>query len=222
MKTNFEDNEEFFSLPFYVDSRVLVPRNDTETMIYQVLKENFSDFSIIDVWTWSSCIPVAIIKNLKIQAHEVFALDISPEALEVAKINLEKHNLQDKINLQKSDLLEMFLDKKLKINSKNLIITANLPYIKDWDFENMDIEVLENEPHIALFGWKDTWFEIYEKLIWQIFKFKNLNNLENIHLFIEIWFDQKEYSNSYLENLNLKHKYFKDFNWIDRIIKICF
>jgi len=49
LKTNFEDNEEFFSLPFYVDSRVLVPRNDTETMIYQVLKENFSDFSIIDV-----------------------------------------------------------------------------------------------------------------------------------------------------------------------------
>lgn len=222
MKINFVDNEEFFSIPFYVDSRVLTPRNDTETMIYQVLKENFSDFSIIDVGTWSSCIPVAIVKNLKIQAHEVFALDISSDALDVAKINLEKHNLQDKIKLQKSDLLEIFLDKKLEINSRNLIITANLPYIKDWDFENMDKEVIENEPHIALFGWEDTWFELYEKLIWQIFKLKNLNNLENIHLFIEIWFDQKEYSNAYLKNLSLKHEYFKDFNWIDRIIKICF
>jgi methylase of polypeptide subunit release factors len=50
LKINYPDNEEFFALPFYVDSRVLVPRNDTETMIYQVLKEiNSADFTLIDV-----------------------------------------------------------------------------------------------------------------------------------------------------------------------------
>jgi methylase of polypeptide subunit release factors len=58
-------------------------------------------------------------------------LDISPDALEIAKINIEKHDLQDKLNLQKSDLLEVFLNQTQKINTKNLIITANLPYIKD-------------------------------------------------------------------------------------------
>ncbi len=223
MKINYPDNEEFFALPFYVDSRVLVPRNDTETMIYQVLKEiNSADFTLIDVWTWSSCIPVSILKNTKFEIVEAFALDISPDALEVAKINTRKHDLQEKVNLQKSDLLEVFLNQTQKINTENLIITANLPYIKNWDFENMDKEVLENEPHIALFGWEETGFELYEKLIFQIFELKNIYSLEKITLFIEIWFDQREYSQKYLESLWLEIEYFKDLWWIDRIVKICF
>lgn len=223
MKINYPDNEEFFALPFYVDSRVLVPRNDTETMIYQVLKSlNSSNFTLIDVWTWSSCIPVAILKNAKYQPQEAFALDLSLDALEVAKINIEKHYLQDKLKLLNSDLLEVFLNNSQNISTKNLIITANLPYIKNWDFENMDKEILANEPHIALFGWEETGFELYEKLISQIFEIKEIYNLEQIVLFIEIWFDQREYSQDYLSNLNLKHEYFKDLGWIDRIMKICF
>ena len=238
MKINYPDNEEFFALPFYVDSRVLTPRNDTETMIYQVLKEiippprssgtpfekerNINEYTLIDVWTWSSCIPVAILKNAKYQPKEAFALDVSLDAMDVAKINIEKHNLQDKLILLNSDLLEVFLNKSQKISSKNIIITANLPYIKNWDFDNMDKEVLENDPHIALFWWIDTWFELYEKLINQIFEIKSLYNLENISLFIEIGFDQKEYSEKYLTNLWLDFEYFKDLWWIYRIVKICF
>lgn len=223
MKINYPDNEEFFALPFYVDSRVLVPRNDTETMIYQVLKEiKSNEFTLIDIWTWSSCIPVAILKNAKYQPQIAFALDISLDALEVAKINIEKHDLQDKLKLINSDLLEVFLNNSQKISTKKLIITANLPYIKNWDFENMDKEVLANEPHIALFWWIETGFELYEKLINQIFEFKKIYNLEQIVLFIEIGFDQREYSEKYLKNLNLRQEYFKDLWWIDRIVKICF
>lgn len=222
MKINYPDNEEFFSLPFYVDTRVLIPRNDTETMIYQVLKEEINDFSIIDVWTWSACIPISILKNIKSLPKEAFALDISEEALEVAKINIEKHNLEDKLNISKSDLLEIFLNKSQQIFTKNLIITANLPYIKNGDFENMDKEVLENDPHIALFWWEKTGFELYEKLILEIFEFKKMYNLEKIILFIEIWFDQRDYSEEYLTSLNLEFEYFKDLNKIDRIVKICF
>jgi release factor glutamine methyltransferase len=114
------------------------------------------------------------------------------------------------------------LNQTQKINTENLIITANLPYIKNWDFENMDKEVLENEPHIALFGWEETGFELYEKLIFQIFELKNIYSLEKITLFIEIWFDQREYSQKYLESLWLEIEYFKDLWWIDRIVKICF
>lgn len=223
MKINYPDNEEFFALPFYVDSRVLIPRNDTETMIYQVLKEIKSkEYTLIDVWTWSSCIPVAILKNAKYQPEEAFALDISLDALEVAKINIEKHDLQDKLKLINSDLLEVFLNNSQKISTKQLIITANLPYIKNWDFENMDKEVLDNEPHIALFWWEETGFELYEKLIGQISEIKKIYNLEQIILFIEIWFDQREYGEKYFKNLNLKFEYFKDLWWIDRIVKICF
>jgi len=80
----------------------------------------------------------------------------------------------------------------------------------------MSIETINHEPDLALYWWKETWFELYEKLIEQCQK------IWNITLFIEIWFDQKEYSKSYLENKKLKNNYYKDNSWIDRCIKIIF
>lgn len=219
MKINYIPNEEFYSLSFYVDKRVLIPRNDTEILVDKVLKEITDETTLIDVWTGSWAIPIAITKNKDI--HKIFALDISKDALDIAKINLEINKVQDKIELFHSDLLEIFLSWILKLEARNLIITANLPYIKDWDIKNMDKEVLENEPHIALFGWPKTGFELYEKLIWQVFELKKIIN-SNITLFIEIWFDQYEYSFEYLSSLWLKFEYFKDFNNIYRVIKIDF
>lgn len=218
MKTNYPDNEEFFSLWFYVNKKVLIPRNDTENLVYKAIKEVDNDTTLIDVWTWSSAIIVAILKNIKFDI-KAYALDISLDALEVAKINIEKHWLQNKIRLLNSDLLKIFLDKDYILDTKKVLITANLPYIKNWDFINMDKEVLENEPHIALFGWEKTWFELYEKLINEATLLKKIYKNEII-LFIEIWFDQYEYSNSYLSKLWLKFEYFKDLNDIWRVIKI--
>ncbi len=218
MKIN--PNEEFYSLPFYVDKRVLIPRNDTEILVDNVLKDILESDLLIDVWTWSWAITIAINKNISLK--ETFWLDISKDALEVAKINLEINNLSNKIKLINSDLLEVFINDKIKINNKNIIITANLPYIKNWDFQNMDKEVLDNEPHIALFWWEITWFEMYEKLFNQIIMLKEKLNLNKIILFIEIWFDQYDYSKKYLSNLWLKFEYFKDLNNIYRVIKINF
>ena len=235
MKYSF--NEEFFSIQLYVNNKVLTPRNETEILVDKVLKEiKFiqeakKNFILIDIWTWSACIPIAILKNIKTFPQETFALDISLDAIKVARINIEYHNLQDKIKLLYSDLLEVFL-KPLPASPyqgrsfplirgiEGVIITANLPYIKNQDFENIDKEVLKNDPHIALFGWEKTGFEMYEKLIWQIFEFKKIFNLKNIILFIEIWFDQYDYSRQYLSNLWLKFEYFKDLNNIHRVIKI--
>lgn len=226
MKINYPDNEEFYSLPFYVDKRVLIPRNDTETLVDQALKclKSYSneEISLIDIGTGSSSIVTAITKNIAFSLKKIYALDVSPDALEVAKINIEKNNIQEKVSLHKSDLLEIFLSESENIQSKYLIITANLPYIKNGDIENMDKEVLENEPHIALFGWEQTGFEMYETLIHQIFKIKNIFQLEKIILFIEIWFDQSEYSRQYLSSQWLSFEYFKDLNGINRVIKIEF
>jgi len=150
--------------------------------------------------------------------------------LEVSKINIKKHNLEDKVIQLHWDLLSSFiliLNKKsilspLQEGGIDLIITANLPYIKDWDFENMDEETIKFEPDLALYWWEKTGFELYEKLIHQILKLQSINNIETIVLFIEIWFDQKEIAISFLEKLNLKFEIFKD-NWgIDRCIKIYF
>lgn len=212
---------EFYNLDFYVDNRVLIPRNDTEIMVETSIKQIniLNDILLIDIWTWSSCIPISINKNCK-NIDETFAIDISIDALEVSKINIKNHNLEWKISQINSDLLNSIIENKF-IN-KNLIITANLPYIKNDDFDNMSKETIIYEPNIALFWWVNTWFELYEKLIKQIITLKNNNNFENIILFIEIWFDQEDYSKKYLNNLNLKFEYFKDNNQINRCIKIVF
>lgn len=226
MKINYPDNEEFYSLPFYVDKRVLIPRNDTEVMVDQVLKilqEGVGDdTTFIDIGTWSSAILTAIIKNTLYDFRQAIWLDISLDALEVAKINVAKNNIQHKVQLFYSDLLDIVLNKDIIQSTKKLLITANLPYIKNGDIENMDQEVLDNEPHIALFWWEKTGFEMYERLIWQIFELKKNSRFQDITLFIEIWFDQYEYSQEYLKNLWLKYQYFKDLNNIFRCIKIKF
>ena len=106
---------------------------------------------------------------------------------------------------------------KLKKLEKDIIITANLPYILDKDYDNMDKSVIKYEPKIALYWWKNTWFELYEQLVLECLKLKEIHN---ITLFIEIWFDQYMYSKFFLENLWLKFEYFKDMNNINRLIKI--
>ena len=226
------EKAEFYGIDFFVDSRVLVPRNDTEVMVEQVLEYIPENTILIDVWTWSSCIPISILKNLnkldESRITKTFAIDISKKALEVAKINIKKYNLEDKIKLINSDLLEKFelntdiFYKNWNINLENLIITANLPYIKNWDYENMDKETIEFEPDLALYWWEKTGFELYEKLIYQIFELQSIYNIKKIILFIEIWFDQKKFAKNFLQKNNLKFEIFKD-NWkIDRCIKIFF
>jgi len=207
------ENAEFYWLDFYVDKRCLIPRNDTEIMVEQAIKALSDKCIYIDVWTWSWAIPISVYKNSKNKISKAYALDISEDALEVAKKNIKSHNLENKIELLKSDLLSNINLEK----NNNYIITANLPYIKNEDFWNMDQEVILHEPSVALYWWEKTGFELYDKLIEQI-----INNKKKTILFIEIWFDQKEYAINYLNNKKLNFEIFKD-NWgVDRCIKIKF
>jgi methylase of polypeptide subunit release factors len=145
---------------------------------------------------------------------------MSKGALEVAKINIENHWFQNIIQLKYSNLLEHFLINKKPFLNESLIITANLPYIKNWDFENMDKETIEFEPDSALYWWEKTGFELYEKLLAQCSQLKKLYNIKEITLFIEIGFDQYEISKNYLKKIKWEHTYFRDNWWIHRCIKI--
>ena len=216
-------NAEFYSLNFYVDSRVLIPRDDTEIIVDKAINTiiNYKSITLIDVGTWSSCIPISIIKNT-IKVNNCYVIDISKNALEVSKKNIINHNLEKKIKQINWDLLKNILSDNSYDLKKNVIITANLPYIKNNDFENIDKETIQFEPALALYWWKNTWFELYEKLIDQSINLKKIKDLNSLTLFIEIWFNQKEYSEKYLNNLNLKFNTFKDNNWINRCIKIEF
>jgi len=214
---------DFYSEVFYVNSNVLIPRDDTEIMVDKAIEEAlmYSNITLIDVWTGTSCIPISIIKNSS-KIENCYVIDISEKALDVSLKNIQNHKLERKIQQLNSDLLsEIAWNTWYKLN-KNIIITANLPYIKDWDFENIDNETMEYEPSLALYWWKETGFELYEKLINQVFQLKKLNNISNIILFIEIGFDQKDYSKQYIQDLWLKWTYFKDNSGINRCIKIVF
>lgn len=211
------NSSEFMGIDFYVDERVLIPRDDTSVIVEEALKED-CDF-LIDVWTWSWTIPISYLLNVD-KETEVIWLDLSNKAIEVSKINRGRHNLSYKI--EESDLLSYIFDNVDIINNKEkVLITANLPYIKNWDFGNMDKEVFVHEPDMALYGWKETWFELYEKLILQVLELKKIIKTEII-LFIEIGFDQKLCSSKILKDLWLKFEYFKDTSKIDRVIKIYF
>ena len=219
---------EFYGLDFYVDYRVLVPRNDTEVMVDEVLKtvailppvrgKLDGGITLIDVWTGSSCIPISSLENNK-EINKAYVIDVSEEALEVSKLNIKKYSLENKIIQINWDLLEEILTWEYKLD-KNLIITANLPYIKNEDFDNMDKETMKYEPSLALYWGSKTGFELYEKLINQCFELKG--KWYEITLLIEIWFDQYEYSKKYLNDLWLKSEYFKDNGGIWRCIKIEF
>lgn len=214
----------FYGRDFYVDERVLIPRNDTEVLVSKATqhintKINPSQYAYIDVGTGSACIPVSIIKEIyPLSFSRSFVSDISQQALEVAGKNLEKHKLEN-LEILHANLLEGLVH-IADFSEKNLFITANLPYIKNGDHENMDRSVIQHEPDNALYGWKNSGFELYEELIKQCFSIKKVLKLKNIVLIIEIGFDQKEISQEFLWELWLIFEYFTDTANIDRVIVI--
>jgi len=214
----------FYGRDFHVDAGVLIPRNDTEVLVSVAIKkilesfENVKSMHYIDVGTGSACIPISIMEEIHpLKFASVYALEQSSDALEVARKNIE-HFSEGQIGLLQSDLLAAVFHNDFY--KKTLCITANLPYIKDGDYENMDPGVVKNEPHTALFWGPDTGFELYEKLIKQCFQMREVHKLEEIHMFIEIGFDQKGVSKCFLEEMWLKFEYFMDSSNIERVIYI--
>ncbi len=214
----------FYGRDFFVDERVLIPRNDTEILVRQVLKKihldiDLKDMVYVDVGTWSACIPITVVLEMHpLKFERAFALDISQDALSVAKENIDSY-APDIIELRESNLLHGIFHEE-KLQKKSLCVSANLPYIKKGDYKNMDMSVIKHEPDSALYWGEKTGFELYEELIKQLFQLKEIYKISQIHLFIEIGFDQYEYSKQYLEDLGLSFEYFNDSANIARVIYI--
>ena len=165
--------KEFFGRTFFVNENVLVPRPETETLIEITQKILQPNDVVLDIGTGSGIIPV----NLKAECGEkveVFASDISLQALAVANLNAKKL-LNQEIPLFESNLLEKIPS---DILSKITIITANLPYVnRDWvDFEKNN--ELHHEPQIALYARKNGLELIFELL----FQAQDLPKLRKIIL----------------------------------------
>jgi len=173
-------NEVWFAgMKLYVDENVLIPRPETEELVEWIVKTVASRksqvASILDIGTGSGCIPVALKK--KLLSVEVHALDISEEALTVAKRNAVTQ--QTEINFHLLNILDRNLWKQLP---KFDIIVSNPPYVTQGEASSMQKNVLQYEPHLALFVDDEDAMKFYKAIA--EFGLKHLN--ENGQLFFEI------------------------------------
>jgi len=148
---------EFMSLDFVVDKRVLIPRPETEILAETVL-ENSHDkqhsnrkIIIMDIGTGSGNIAVSLAKNLS--NVKIYASDISQEALEIAKENVRRHKVVDKVHLLNGDLFSAFIS-HIDPGSVDFIV-SNPPYVSESEWKNLEPELRDNEPREALVAGKD-------------------------------------------------------------------
>ena len=148
---------EFMSLDFFVDERVLIPRPETEILVETVLnkaqdKECISKkITIMDIGTGSGNIAVSLAKNLS--NAEIYASDISQEALAIAKENVRRHKVIENVHLLHGDIFNAFsgIVEKGQFN----FIVSNPPYVSESEWKNLEPELRDHEPYEALVGGKD-------------------------------------------------------------------
>lgn len=146
--------QEFFGLEFAVSPAVLIPRHDTETLVEEALAILPDAKKILDIGTGSGCIAISLAKQLP--AASVTAVDISAEALEVAKLNGENNAVN--VEFLHGSLFEPVAGKRFDL------ITSNPPYIPTADINNLTPEVRDFDPRSALDGGFDG-LDIYRILI---------------------------------------------------------
>ena len=179
---------EFYGLPFIVNKHVLIPRPETEELVAWVVSESsrFKTFNtstkqttetkqlkILDIGTGSGCIPISLKKQLPFA--KISAIDISKEALSVAKKNAVLNNVDIHFILQ--DIL-----KTVALDQHYDIIISNPPYVRELEKKELKNNVLKNEPHVALFVENDNPLIFYAKIAELAKNYLNKNGL----LFFEI------------------------------------
>ena len=135
--------QNFCGLSLYVDERVLIPRQDTECLVEEVLRDGARG-ALLDLCTGSGCIPLALLKHGNFSC--ALGADISAEALAVAETNRARTGLP--LLLRQSDLFS-------EIPERFDVITANPPYIESAEIESLSVEVRDYEPRLALDGTAD-------------------------------------------------------------------
>ncbi|HLT52354.1 MAG TPA: peptide chain release factor N(5)-glutamine methyltransferase [Flavobacteriaceae bacterium] len=172
---------EFYGLKFKVNKHTLIPRPETEELVNWILEQvtsNNNQLSILDIGTGSGCIAISLAKNLP--NAKVYAMDISKEALKIAKENAEINGVE--VEFIHQDILGVNQNEIDSISQKFDIIVSNPPYVRHLEKNEMKKNVLDYEPHLALFV-QDNEPLLFYKAIAQ-FAVKNLK--PNGQLFFEI------------------------------------
>lgn len=207
--------QEFMNLKFYVDENVLIPQPDTEILVEEAIKKineikKVKNIKVLDLCTGSGAIAVSIKKyadNSK-KNVEVYASDISENAIKIANKNAKRNNV--KINFILSDMFQ-------KIKEKDFdIILSNPPYIETTTIDTLSKEV-QNEPYIALNGGEDG-LEFYRIIAKNGYNYLTKNG----SILLEIGYNQKEKVIQIFDDTKkyseIKNK--KDLSGNDRLIEI--
>jgi release factor glutamine methyltransferase len=154
---------EFYGLPFRVTPDVLIPRPETELLVESVINlvEHLQAPRIVDVGTGSGAIAVALANQLP--AAQITAIDISPQAIDVARQNAGRNSVSDRITFLKGDLLAPFAAHQSAARQFDIVV-SNPPYVPATDRPSLAVEVREHEPALALFAGDDG-LDVYRRLI---------------------------------------------------------
>lgn len=195
--------QEFMGLSFHVNSNVLIPRQDTETLVEEALKVVKPGMKVLDMCTGSGCIIISILKN--VPEIEGLGVDISKQALIVAKENARSNEVA--VEFERSNLFE-------KITDKFDVIVSNPPYIPTDDILGLMPEVANFEPREALDGSADG-LEFYRRII----KDSREHLKENGWILFEIGCDQGAAVSEMLDYAGFKEiRVIKDLARNDRVV----
>ena len=199
--------EYFYDRKFKVTKDVLSPRMETEELIYKVIEYiksiNKNNIKILDLCTGSGIIAITIRKELENLSLEVVASDISEAALKVAKENAIMNEAE--VKFIQSDIFE-------NINEKFDIIVSNPPYIAYNDKVTMEDNVLNYDPHLALFAEEDGMY-FYREIVENAKEYLEEDGL----VFFEIGYDQREKILKLANENGFKAEVYKDINGRDRM-----
>lgn len=196
--------QEFMGLRFKVNSNVLIPRQDTETLVEQVLKIVKPGMKVLDLCTGSGCVLISVLKN----APELTGMgsDISKTALLVAKENAKLHEVD--AEWVRSDLFD-------NITETFDVIMANPPYIPTGEILSLMPEVRDFEPETALDGGADG-LDFYRKIAGQVKDYLNPGG----YVYMEIGYDQGEAVSELMRNAGFTEvEVIKDLARNDRVVK---
>lgn len=201
--------EIFYDRKFSVNKHVLIPRQETEELVYHVIAENKDfprPFTIVDVGTGSGIIAITL--ALEIPYATVYATDISDKALSIARKNALK--LKANVRFMHGHFLKPLLKNDINID----IVVSNPPYIKQSAYDMLSDTVKNYDPHLALFA-SQNGLQAYDTILQQTTKFPSLKRL-----YFEIGYDQgrdvTRLVNSYFPNASAK--VIQDINGKDRIV----
>lgn len=192
----------FYGIEIKTDSRALIPRIDTEILCEHAIKAS-KQKAVLDLCTGTGCLAIAV---SKLAQANVVAVDISDDALTLAKENAEKNDV--KIEFIKSDMFENLAGRKFDV------IVSNPPYIKTEEIETLSVEVKDFEPHLALDGGKDG-LDFYRIIAKECKNYLNKNGV----LLLEVGINQAQDVVSLFDDVK-RTDIIKDYCGVDRVVVI--